>query len=353
MIVYILTLILVSITGYFAYTIQLNNKNYINDIRYKTWVNLTVLILALVAGLRYRVGTDYMNYAIGYDNILLTWWDSILTFDEPGYKILTVIASCIYDDYVSMFMIMSFFTIGINVKTISKYSDHFLLGIIFYLLIGAWHGTFGAVRQYAAAAVLFWGHRYIYDKKFYKYTLVVFCAMLFHRTALIMLPIYFVVKKEFSVKNILIMVGVAVVMAMSTGVFFDIMTELKGNDQTLYEYMNTRVNTFRVFFSVLPVLLVFFTSEQFKSDSLNAFYINLLMVNAAFMVATSSSANLARVGIYTDIFSTIAFPKLISGFNYKSRNIIRYVLLLLYFIFFIYEISVRETLYNFMWIFER
>lgn len=359
MFVYLVTLFLVAILSFIAQGCRWYDNDGVcgymdnRNTRYKLFVFLTALILILVAGLRYRVGTDYMNYALGYENIKRTVWASIKAFDEPGYKIVTILASKIYDDYAVMFFTLSLFTIGINIKVIAKYSDDFFFAIMLYVLIGAWHGSFNAVRQYAAGAILFAGHRYIFERKFWKFLLVVFVAFLFHRTAIVFLPIYFLARDSINTKSIVLILISTVVMTYGMDYVFQIMSYFKGTDQTAYAYMTTAVNPFRILVAFAPVFLVFFVPNDFRNNPENAFYFNMLIINAAFMLVTSSSAYLARVGIYTDIYATIAFPKLIKAFNRKSQVILILLILVLYSYFWIHEISVRESLSTFRWIFSR
>lgn len=358
--VYIGTMILVMLLGYMAETNRevvfntLDKKVYIkNGKKYNFFVLWTAMCLILVAGLRWQVGTDYNSYARGYENTLLTVWESIKTLDEPGYKVLAWLSSFVYHDYASMFFVLAIFTVGLNVKTISKYSNDFLFGILLYMFIGAWHGSFNAVRQYAAAAILFCGHRYIYERKFWKYMLVVFGAFLFHRTALIMIPVYFLGRTKVNIKVTAVIVGTMLFFSYSLDYMFQIMSYYKGTDQTEYAYMTTEVNALRILVAFAPLLIIAILPKGFRKNTENAFYINMLIINATLMFATSSSAYLARVGIYTDIYATIAIPRLKNGFTEQSRKIFTAIVLLFYCMFWLYEIYARNNLSDFNWIFNR
>ncbi len=355
--VYVITLLLV---GLFALVAQNNKVRLLNRecssnslFRFHFFVILTAIVLVFVAGFRYRVGTDYMNYALGYEQVKVTFWDSLKTLDEPGYKLLTIIGSWIYDDYASMFFIIALFTIGKNIKTMSRYSDDFFFAIIIYILIGAWHGSFGAMRQYAASAILFAGHHYIYEKKFWHFLLTVAVAFLFHRTAIIFVVVYFIAKDYISIKSMLLMIIIAIAATLSLDKVFEVMSYFKGTDQTAYAYMTTDVNPLRVIMAFLPLLLIFLIPKQDRNKPEIAFYFNMLIINAIFMLVTSSSAYLARIGIYTDIYATIAFPKLKSHMSNNNRKAVVFLVIILYGFFWIYEIQARETLQNFQWIFFR
>lgn len=355
--VYIITLFVAS---FFALVAQ-NNKTRLKNnncgsktiLKYQLFVAFTAIVLIFVAGFRYRVGADYMNYALGYEQVKVTFWDSLKTFDEPGYKFLTIIGSWFYDDYASMFFTIALFTIGLNIRTISKYSDDFYFAILLYILIGAWHGSFGAMRQYAASAILFAGHHYIYEKKFWHFLLTVVFAFLFHRTAIVFVVVYFIAKDYISIKSVFWMIIIGITAALSLDKVFEIMSYFKGTDQTEYAYMTTDVNPLRILMAFLPLLLIFLISKKDRNKPEVAFYINMLIINAIFMLVTSSSAYLARIGIYTDIYATIAFPKLKKYMSMNNKKAVVFLVIILYGFFWIYEIQAREALQNFQWIFLR
>ena len=177
--------------------------------------------------------------------------------------------------------------------------------------------------------------------------------MLFHRTALVFLPVYWVVVPKHEVRNIFLIILGSIFMYYSYGILFEIMSELKGHDQTKYAYMQASVQILRVAVACAPALLLFFVSPQSHKDSEKSFYFKMLIVNAGFMVATSGSAYLARIGVYSDIYATIAFPKLIDSFPKENRKVLSACIMLCYFIFWFWEVYSRDSLHYFHWIFER
>ncbi len=356
MLPYFIAIILVFVFSLLADNTEhttLKKKDDTSDFSKKMYVFLALAVLVLVSGLRYRVGTDYGGYMSGYQTDLSEVWEKIITFREPGIKIVTLLSTLIYDDYVSMFLGMALITVSLNVITISKHSESIMLGLMLYIFIGAWHGSFNGVRQYAAAAIIFAGHRFILQKKFWKYAAVVLLASLFHITALIMLPIYFLANQKLSIKNLIIFVIIAVVMRYSYDFFFEIMSVIKEKDQSQYAYMQESVTIFRVLVAFAPIALALLVRKDFFEDKENTFYFTMLLLNATFMFATSGSAYLARVGIYTDIYATLAFPKMLKGMKKSDQMLLMVLILALYFIFWYYEVSKRPALNNFQFIWQR
>ncbi len=357
MTVYFVTVFFVFIFSYIANTQKVRTPNLAVNSKesagYILFVSLCAVILICVSGLRYQVGTDYMSYMQGYGTRVANVWDDIASFNEPALGVIALISAVIYDDFATMFFNVALFTVVLNVRTISKYSSNFFVGIMLYIFIGAWHNSFNGIRQYMAAAVIFAGHRFILEKKFWKYCLVVLLASCCHITALVMLPLYFVVNRKVNLKNIILVVGIAVIMRYSYDFFFSIMNTVKGRDQTEFTYMQTEVNIFRILVAFAPLVLPIFARKGFLEDRENRLYFNMLLMNAAFMFATAESAYLARVGIYTEIFATLAFPKLLDGMSSDNKKFMTTVIMVLYFGFWVYELLGRDALNNYQWIFAR
>lgn len=349
MITYYIVIILIIFMTILSQVGKEDNKKII----YKFFSILTACILIIVSGLRWCVGTDYGNYIFSYSRRKEEWLFSLINFDEPGIGILAKIGSFIYDDYVSMFFLVAVVTIGLCIWTISKYSNNFVFSMLIYIFIGAWHNSFNGIRQYAAAAIIFAGHRYIYDRKFLRYLLVIVCAMLFHKTALVMLPVYFVANKKITFKTILFLIIGVVIIRFSYDYLFSIMSFLKGTDQSEYAYMQSNVNPLRIAVTFAPIFVALFIKTRLKMNKEIEFYLNLSLINAILMFATSGSAYLARVGIYTELFLTLLYPRLLKFFNKDSQKIFVILVLLFYFIYWHHEVSVRDSLNNFRWIFER
>lgn len=314
---------------------------------------LCIAVLTFVSGFRWNVGTDFSTYISMYGRLKHDWINMLGLFDEPGIAVLAKISSEIYDSPVIMILLSALITVFLNVITLKKYSVGFQISILFYIFIGAWHGSFNGIRQYLAAAILFAGHRFIYEKKFFKYVAVVLVAMLFHRTAIVMLPVYFLGSKKISLKSISVVAITVLVIRYSYDYLFEVMSFFKGSDQSEYSYMTSDVNAIRILVAFAPLLIaVLARKTAVMRDNETQFYVMMLIINAGFMFGTSGSAYLARVGIYTDMYATLAFPKLIGCFKKESRKMALLLILGLYFVFWVYELYARGLL-EFSWSFGR
>ncbi|MGH2079317.1 EpsG family protein [Aerococcus urinaeequi] len=361
MAVYVSTIVLVLIFSTIAEYSQ-NNKKDRNLKERKLFSYyfgmLTAVCLILVAGLRWRVGTDYWNYARLYSDFAQNWWNSLVTFNEPGIRIIAALSSSIHHDSSTMFFIASLITVSLSVWTMFKYSNTFSLSILLYIFVGAWHGSFNGVRQYLACAILFAGHRYIIKREFRKYFLIVFLASTFHISALSMIVLYFVPRRQLKHKDI-ILLGIFIILGLS---LYDPALELVSNVlmnsnrnplSTENSYVTQQVSILRIGVMVAPTILYLIINPKDKLRLEDNFYINMLFINASVYIITMNSAYFARFAIYTNIYIALGFPKIFKGVDKKLSLFIIYIALILYAAFWSYEIMITDNLRNYQWIFWR
>lgn len=348
----ILTVFFASLATFFSKQIVIEGVSVTEPNRF--FAALVGMVLILVGGLRWRVGTDYWEYSWGYEGYVKEVWGKLISYDEPGIRIIAWISSHIYDDYGTMFFLFSIVTISLFVITIYKYSSKmFVFSILLFIFIGAWHGSFNGVRQFAACAIIFAGHRLIFERKLWKYLLVILIAGMFHLSAIGMLLLYFVPKKELELKHLAILLGGTFLLINSYGIIFEFIEGVRENSVAGTAYAQTEVSLFRVLVAFAPIIVYFTLTKRQNMTNEDFFYINLLFVNAVIALVTSQSAYLARFATYTNCFVAIGLPRLIN-FDKSSLAVLMKVLIVLaYAAFWYFEITKSGDLVNFRWIFNR
>lgn len=358
MTVYYITILAVALTSWMAqyfYKMEFDadGQNVVKYHKNLLYVILTAAILIFVAGFRWKVGTDYTSYVRNYGNYIAGFWDDLLSLNEPGIKIIAIVSSWIYNDYATMFFVASLFTIGLSVMTISKYSDMFGFSILLFIFTGCWQGSFNGIRQFLAGAILFAGYRYIIDRRFIKYLLIVLIASAVHFSAILMIAIYFITMRRIDLKQILLFAFIGIVLYFSYDLIFGFIENIKGEAVPMMTYMTKKVNLLRIAVAFAPVLLFFIIRTKVELTSEDTFYINVLLINAVFMLATSNSAYLARIGIYTNFFTVLALPRLITFYGERNARIFKIIAIIFYVIFWYIEVSGSYSLNKFQWIFNR
>lgn len=324
----------------------------------KTINNILVIscaiILIFVSGFRYCVGTDYLTYAGLYPKLLT---DKLSFFSQPALGIVARISAFIFNDYAMWFFLMAVITVAPVIYIIKKDSISFSISIILYMLLGCWHYSFNGVKQCAAASILLLGYNYIKERKFFKWCLICLIASFFHISALLMIPLYFLIVPKISTKRIMLLILIGAIIFFFYDELFDMFEILRPGASDVDSDVGQRdVSILRIAVCCAPAILgVIFKSrfdELDQKDERFAVLFNLSVMNAVLNVGTMFSVYLNRFTIYTNIFNILFIPYLAKLFKKNERIIFLMVMMSLYFIFWYYDISKPDTA-DFQWIFER
>lgn len=320
----------------------------------KTFFVLAAIVLIFVAGFRYGVGTDYFAYWLGYKKYASDFFESLLSLEEPGFKFICWVSVLIGGNGSTAIFLASLLTVYLFLTTIYRNTNLLLPATLLYIFLGCWHGAFNGVRQYLASAIIFSGVHFIKERKFWKYALVVFIAFLFHGSAMVMIFPYFIAHNKISFPNLLFLITASVIVLFSftevikfTGIILNDDITDAGN------YLTQTVNIFRVLVAIAPALFFLLVYQNQSITKEQQFWINMLVINAVIMFATSNSAYLARINIYTVSFVPLAIPELINGMNKKDKTLTTIIILVLFFAFWLYEISISDSLNNFKFIWNK
>jgi transmembrane protein EpsG len=311
------------------------------------------LVLALVAALRWRVGTDYWAYEFAYPAYKSVDWAELDFLGEPGIRVIAKVSSHIHDDPTTMFAMAALITVGLTVRTIYRYSTMFALSMLLYVLTTTWQLSFNAVRQCLAAAILFAGHRYITDRRLGKWVLVVAVAMLFHVSALVLLFLYWLPRKQIGVGRSTLLLLVA----WSAVLFYDYVASalsvIKAQDIQTSSYFIEDVNPLRIAAAFAPPILYAALTDRSKLRPEDFFYINALILNAVILLGAVGSAYIARFAIYTTFYTAIAIPRMLNMDDRREASFIAGIVVCCYAVFWFLETSTASTLSDFRWVFER
>jgi hypothetical protein len=175
-----------------GFEIQRNKKNR------DTMLILACVILAIGAGFRniYR-WPDTLVYAISFQShtpnlFNFSFSDKPYGYTERGFYFLQVVVKTLMDNTTVFFLSLSALTFYFLYKNIKQYSIFPLIGLCAYIsrfLIGR---NFIQIRAGIAYLVLMLSIKYIFEKDWKRYFLIVFIAWTLHRSCIVAIPLYFV-----------------------------------------------------------------------------------------------------------------------------------------------------------------
>lgn len=143
------------------------------------------IILVLISAFRSNDMPDYENYynfLIGYGG---ERW-------EIGFKTYVGLFKKIHTNPIFLFAVIAALTVGIKLLAIRQMSNSFWLSMVVYISgVFILHDMI-QIRVAAASGLLLWATKYAYERNLKKFLIIGGVAMLFHYSAIIIFPIWFI-----------------------------------------------------------------------------------------------------------------------------------------------------------------
>lgn len=175
-----------------ALEIQGNNKNR------DAVLILACIVLAIGAGFRdIYFWPDAFVYAWSFMENTPTIDNYSISMDPYGYRekgfyFLQVVIKTLIDNVTVFFLIISALSFYFLYKGIKQFSIFPLIGLCVYIARFIIGRNFVQIRAGLAYAILMLSIKYIFEKDWKRYFLIVFIAWLFHRSCIVAVPLYFV-----------------------------------------------------------------------------------------------------------------------------------------------------------------
>ncbi|MFF2888900.1 EpsG family protein [Paenibacillus sp. NPDC057967] len=302
------------------------------------YIVLAALCLILVAGLRNNIGDTYL-YMHGYQVTDFTW-ESVLQSEDIGFNLFQMLLKQLTPDPQLMIFLTALVTNLLIVIVFYRYSRLVEFSLFAYITTGAFIVSMNGIRQYLAAAIVFAAIKSLLDGKWKVYFPVVLIASFFHQSALIMVPIYFLVRRRAWTLTTSLMLGVAILIVVGFNYFSTALFSVIEN--TKYsEYENFQeggANFIRVVIYAIPLIIAYLGRDKLKaifpqSDVI----VNLSLVGAVIMLISTQNWIFARLGIYFTLYQLILMGWMIKLFREKDQRFVYLTFICFYFLYFFYE----------------
>lgn len=190
---------------YFSILILLILCEYINiltNYKYKYLSSMYLIVIGsvlfLLAAFRDGIGYDYENYRRIFNLITIDKVPQGSSNVEWGFYLLNLISY----SFTIVIFISALIAIPMKIKLICEYSEDGLLSLIMYFTSVFIMFDMGVIRQGIAITFMLFSVKYIINRDFKKFLIVILCGALFHITILVTIPLYFLNYIEFDRKVI-------------------------------------------------------------------------------------------------------------------------------------------------------
>lgn len=308
--------------------------------------------LALLAGMRSSMNDTYV-YIQSFKAQPATWkaLAACLKGDirYSGTTALTILFKMfISKKYHAWFLAWAVVESCLFVNVFRRESVSFLAACFFFFASTLYYNYFSMMRQWMAVAILFWGSRYLRDGKMIKYFVVCFVAAAFHASAIVMIPLYFIVNgKAWSKKQVMIIFLFAVAMFFLNPLLSSLssMTEGSTYDYVFEEMTKSKGSSaIRAFIAAVPVALAFVNRERTDEPIINI-CVNMSLINLLLNILASATSGLyiIRLATYMGIYNVILYPYLLNVAIGKNKNWIKIGFYVVYLAFYVYQMSHQQA----------
>lgn len=272
---------------------------------------------------------------------------------DRGFSVLTIVLKSILGNSVILFfLIIAIFQIACIVYVFRKYSSNYWLSFFLFIVSTDYLSWMhNGVRQFIAVTIVFACFGLIVKRKYVPLICLVLLASTIHGSALLMIPIVFIVLgKAWNKRTIFFIAATVVIMGFIdqfTSLLDNLLAETQYSDLITNEIWTTDDGTsiLRVLVYSAPAILSFIGKRYVDAadDPVINICVNCACVTMAlyFLASVSSGIYVGRLPIYTTLQGYIAVPWLIDHiFTEKSATLVKTAMIGAFLVFFYYQMHV-------------
>jgi transmembrane protein EpsG len=297
-----------------------------------------LLSLVLISGLRTNIGdTGAYKHAYVLNNFT---WEYITSQKDIGFGILQMVLKKYSNNPQIMLFTTALITNVLIVSTFYKYSRMFELCIFVYITNGFFLTTMNGIRQCLAAAIVFAATKFLLEGSWKRYMLVVLLAATVHETALMLIPIYFIVRRKAWTRTTFSLLILAIFIVIGFNQFTEVL--FAAIQDTQYggykDFAEGGANVIRVAVEGAPLLVAFLGREKLRKILPNSdFIVNMALLGFIFMIISTQNWIFARFAIYFSLYQFILISWIVKLFKENNQRLVYYAILIFYLIYHYYD----------------
>lgn len=318
----------------------------ISGTKYSYEANVAIVVsfimLSLLAGLRFRVGTDTLAYMDEYYQYPLSYFKDNYLW---GWYALMAICKGLNLSFYFVQLILAFFTNYAVFKFLRRYSAHFFSVLLLYYVLIYPTLNFEILRQGVCVAIFLLSFKYLESRNYVKYYVLIGFACLFHYSALLLLliPLFTLipVNKKSVLGFVFLLFFVIVFSSLLKERIYEFSKGLSILEDRAYYYfseMDTEESfsplsyILNLILNVLiPLFIIVLHCYNYKIPSS---YIVICMVSMIVYIVSVYMPIIYRFNNYYQLFNTVLFVDLFSWIraHFKKKPFFVFIVCLLLFL---------------------
>lgn len=332
-------ILLTGLTFFIVYFFE--KKFLINDIKRKVYFSnfykskymmftLLFSILSFFTFFRDGLGVDYTSYIYNIEKI----GQGYSNYMEIGFQIMAKVLMFLTNDPKYVIGIAGIITIFFFLKAIFQQSYDIKMSVFIFLTWGYYFYTYNSIRYYLALSISLYAIKFLIDKKNQYFIIYIIMASLFHKSALVCIPLYLLATIKFKKRGYIAIIILAVLM----WIFKDVIREVIFLIYPSYEgsiYDTNKISGLNILKGISVVILGGFTYAKLSDKPGFLIYFNLNIFALLLYVFLFWIPETSRIGFYLNITSIIFIPNVLSNFTEKQKKIFSLLIYGLSFLLFI------------------
>lgn len=247
---------------------------------------------------------------------------------EVGYDFLNVLIGFLTANRYIFILIVTAIIYTLTFVSFKRYMTNYPYAVMLFLAL-IFFFTFTYLRQVLAVSIAWLSIRYIIDRKFWKFLLVIIIASLFHNSAIILFPFYFLPVRKYKQKNVLIIMSLCLIIGMTgiTGTLYDAYRNFSGSIERSNEYANE--TGFRVAYMIEAIFFLYFILSNYRripsDDKVRLVLCNMALTFCGILLFFIKSENGGRlswfymIGLISTLTYLLTFKR---KFNFKAFSLL-------------------------------
>jgi len=146
-----------------------------------------IVLLVLIAGLSGSISKDHNSYIAAYYEVLR----GRLKIGDISFRLICMGVNYIFHKPVFLFLIYATIGVSLKITAIKRMSEFWFFSILIYFSLFFFLHEMTQIRAGVASAFILLSIPSIYERNFKKFLLYASLAIIFHFSALVILPLYF------------------------------------------------------------------------------------------------------------------------------------------------------------------
>ncbi|MBE5883542.1 MAG: EpsG family protein [Lachnospiraceae bacterium] len=271
-------------------------------------------LLAGVSACRIAVGNDYWVYR---DNFKLIAQNRYVS-SEFGFNLIVGWMQDLfgYDNYLPIFGLFSLVTVFFLVKALHDQGSWYVFSLFLLMTGGYYFNSLNSVRYYLALAIALYSMKYVLRGEYVKFILIILAGTMFHKSILLVIPVYLVARWLAAVKLKKWHCVTGVILIASLILAQDLYREIIFYFYPYYEnsaFDNGQISYANIAkcLGTLGICAVCYR-KSLKEDLMNRFYFFLNVAGIVVYCCGSFIPEVSRVGYYLIISQIFLLPRLLA-----------------------------------------